>query len=213
MANELFTALPCDGSRLGQVSGLLPSGLTSPLASAASVQDFALPGDAELHKFFAKSESPYQGVPDSLDTGSVFGKTSPNTTTRLAGFYKSVLAGILPNDFGLPDETQLQQLLVSRVPTGSSIPGFGADQQFPAVAAFNPSITPQVSDTQLQKLFAESTPVTEITSSLVGTPELAHVISGFDASLIAGLTPEVHGLPGEAELQKLFMPLEMLLQT
>ena len=63
LANELFTALPCDGSRLGQVSGFIPSGLTSPLASSASVQDFALPGDAELHKFFAKSESPYQGVP------------------------------------------------------------------------------------------------------------------------------------------------------
>ena len=206
LANELFAALPCDGSRLGQISSLVPSGLASPVASAVNAQAFALPGDAEPHKFFAKSESPYQRVPDSLDTGSVFGKTSPNTTTSLAGFDKSVLAGILPNDFGLPDETQLQQLLVSRVPTGSSLPNFGADQQFPAVAAFNPSLTPQVSDTQLQKLFAESTPVTEVTSSVAGTPELAHVISGFDASLIAGLTPEVYGLPGEAELQKLFVP-------
>jgi cysteine desulfurase/selenocysteine lyase len=206
LANELFTALPCDGSRVGQVSGLLPSGLTSPLASAASAQDFALPGDAELQKYFAKSESPYQQVPDSLDTGSVFGKTSPNTTTSLAGFDKSVLAGILPNDFGLPDEAQLQQLLVSRLPTASNLASFGAAEQFPAVAALNPIITPQVSDAQLQKLFAESTPVTEVTSSGAVTPELAHVFSGFDASLIAGLTPEVYGLPGEAELQKLFVP-------
>jgi len=202
MANELFTALPCDGSRVGQVSGLIPNGLTY----APSQQDFALPGDAELQKYFAKSESPYQQVPDSLDTGSVFGKTSPNTTTSLAGFDKSVLAGILPNDFGLPDEAQLQQLLVSRVPTGSNLASFGAAEQFPAVAALNPIITPQVSDAQLQKLFAESTPVTEVTSSGAVTPELAHVFSGFDASLIAGLTPEVYGLPGEAELQKLFVP-------
>jgi len=206
LANELFTALPCDGSRVRQVSGLIPSGLTSPLASAASAQDFALPGDAELHKFFSHSPSPYQQVPDSLDTGSVYGNNSPNTNTSLAAVDKSILAGILPNDFGLPDVAQLQQLLVSRVPTGSSVPCFGSDQQFAAVAALNPSLTAQVFDAQLQKLFAESTPATEIPNSVVGTPELAHVFSGFDASLIAGLTPEVYGLPGEAELQKLFVP-------
>ena len=206
LANELFTALPCDGSRLGQVSGFIPSGLTSPLASSASVQDFALPGDAELHKFFAKSESPYQGVPDSLDTGSVFDHNSPNTTSSLAGFDKSLLAGILPNDFGLPDEAQLQQLLVSRVPTGISLPSFGAAEKLPAVAALNPSITPQVSDAQLQKLFAESAPVTEIPSSVLGAPEPDYVFSGFDANLIAGLTPKAYGLPGEAELQQLFVP-------
>ncbi len=206
LANELFTALPCDGSRLGQVSGFIPSGLTSPLASSASVQDFALPGDAELHKFFAKSESPYQGVPDSLDTGSVFDHNSPNTTSSLAGFDKSLLAGILPNDFGLPDEAQLQQLLVSRVPTGISLPSFGAAENLPAVAALNPSITPQVSDAHLQKLFAKSAPVTEIPSSVLGAPEPDHVFSGFDANLIAGLTPIAYGFPGEAELQQLFVP-------
>ncbi|MCX7082968.1 MAG: family 2A encapsulin nanocompartment cargo protein cysteine desulfurase [Methylococcales bacterium] len=206
LANELFTALPCDGSRLGQVSGFIPSGLTSPLASSASVQDFALPGDAELHKFFAKSESPYQGVPDSLDTGSVFDHNSPNTTSSLAGFDKSLLAGILPNDFGLPDEAQLQQLLVSRVPTGISLPSFGAAEKLPAVAALNPSITPQVSDAHLQKLFAKSAPVTEIPRSVAGVPESDHVFSGFDANLIAGLTPIAYGFPGEAELQQLFVP-------
>ena len=206
LANELFTALPCDGSRLGQVSGFIPSGLTSPLASSASVQDFALPGDAELHKFFAKSESPYQGVPDSLDTGSVFDHNSPNTTSSLAGFDKSLLAGILPNDFGLPDEAQLQQLLVSRVPTGISLPSFGAAENLPAVAALNPSITPQVSDAHLQKLFAKSAPVTEIPRSVAGVPEPDHVFSGFDANLIAGLTPIAYGFPGEAELQQLFVP-------
>ena len=205
LANELFTALPCDGSRLGQTSTLVPSGLSSPLASALSVQDFSLPGDAELHKFFAKSESPYQSVPDSLDTGSVYGNNSPNTNTSLAALDKSILAGILPNDFGLPDEAQLQQLLVSRVPTGSSLPSFGAVEQFPAVAALIPSITPQVSEAHLQKLFTESAPVTDIPSSVASAPEPSHVFSGFDANLIAGLSPKAYGLPGEAELQQLFV--------
>ena len=206
LANELFTALPCDGSKVGQASTLVPSGLTSPLASTASAQDFSLPGDAELNKFFAPSSSPYQQVPDSLDTGSVFGNNSSNTTTSLAGFDKSVLAGILPNNFGLPDEAQLQQLLVSRVPTDRSISSFGSTEQFPAVAALNPSITPQVSDAQLQKLFAESTPVTEIPSSVTSVPEPSHIFSGFDANLIAGLSPKAYSLPGEDELQQLFAP-------
>ena len=206
LANELFTALPCDGSRVGQVSSLIPSGLTSPLASSASAEDFSMPGDAELHTFFSHSSSPYQQVSDSLDTSSVFANNSPDTTTSLAGFDKSVIAGILPNDFGLPDEAQLQQLLVSRVPSGSSAPSFGSDQQFPALAAFNPNITAQVSDTQLQKLFAESAPVPEISSSRAGVPESGHIFSGFDANLIAGLTPKACGLPGEAELQQLFVP-------
>jgi len=206
LANELFTALPCDGSRVGQVSGLIPSALTSPLASAESAQNCALPGDTELQKFFAKSKSPYQQVPDSLDTGSVFGKTSPNTTTSLAGFDKSILAGILPNDFGLPDETQLQQLLVSRVPTGSNLPSFGSGEQCPTVTALKPSSTAQVSDAQLQKLFSERAGVTEIPSSVGSVPESSHRYSGFDATLIAGLIPKAYGLPGEDELQQLFAP-------
>ena len=112
----------------------------------------------------------------------------------------------MPNDFGLPDEAQLQQLLVSRVPTGISLPSFGAAENLPAVAALNPSITPQVSDAHLQKLFAKSAPVTEIPRSVAGVPESDHVFSGFDANLIAGLTPIAYGFPGEAELQQLFVP-------
>jgi cysteine desulfurase/selenocysteine lyase len=205
LVNELFTALPCDGSRVGQASSLIPSGLTSPLVSEASAQDYALPGDAELHKFFAGSKSPYQSVPDSLDTGSVYSNNSPNTSASLATLDKSVLSGILPNDFGLPDETQLQQLLVSRVPTGSSVPSFGLVKPFPAVVALLPNITAQVSDAQLQKLFTESAPVTEIPSSVASDQVPSHGFSGFDTNLIAGLTPYAYGLPGEAELQQLFV--------
>ena len=126
LANELFTALPCDGSRIGIASSAVPSGLTSSLAGADKSeipQGFDLPGEAELQKLFAPRQPSFDSVPDSLDTGSVFGNPSSTTTSPLAGLDKSVLAGILPHDFGLPDEAQLQQLLVSRVPAGSNIPG------------------------------------------------------------------------------------------
>jgi cysteine desulfurase/selenocysteine lyase len=207
LANELFTALPCDGSRLGLASSAVPGGFTSLLAGAykagiaGSTQGFGLPGDAELQKFFAQSQPPsYQNVPDSLDTGSVFGNPSPNTASSLSGFDKSVLAGILPNDFGLPDEAQLQQLLVSHAPSRSSIPGFGAAESIPAVDALKPNVSPQVSEAQLQKLFANN-------SGGQNSVAPTQLSEGFDPSLIAGLAPEAYGLPGEAEIQKLFAPV------
>ncbi len=205
LANELFTALPCDGSRLGQASSLIPSGLTSSTESVASQQNFAFQGDAVLQKFFAKSASPYHQVPDSLDTSPVFPDNSANTSAGLASLDKSVLAGILPNDFGLPDEAQLQQLLVSRVFTGSSVPSLDAVEQFSAPDVLKPSIRPQDFDAQLQKLFSDNAPATErFSSNVAGIPEPAQVYSGFDASLIAGLSPKAYGLPGEDELQQLF---------
>ncbi|MEI6146747.1 MAG: family 2A encapsulin nanocompartment cargo protein cysteine desulfurase [Methylococcales bacterium] len=205
LANELFTALPCDGSRLGQASSLIPSGLSSSTESVASQHNFAFQGDAVLQKFFAKSASPYHQVPDSLDTSPVFPDNSANTSAGLASLDKSVLAGILPNDFGLPDEAQLQQLLVSRVFTGSSVPSLDAVEQFSAPDVLKPSIRPQDSDAQLQKLFSDNAPATErFSSNVAGIPEPAQVYSGFDASLIAGLSPKAYGLPGEDELQQLF---------
>ena len=205
LANELFTALPCDGSRLGQASSLIPSGLTSSTESVASQQNFAFQGDAVLQKFFAKSASPYHQVPDSLDTSPVFPDNSANTSAGLASLDKSVLAGILPNDFGLPDEAQLQQLLVSRVFTGSGVPSLDAVEQFSAPDVLKPSIRPQDFDAQLQKLFSDNAPATErFSSNVAGIPEPAQVYSGFDASLIAGLSPKAYGLPGEDELQQLF---------
>ena len=201
LANELFTALPCDGSRLGQASSLIAGGSASPLASAASQQDFALDGDAVLQKFFAKSASPYQQVPDSLDTSPVFANNSANTSAGLASLDKSVLAGILPNDFGLPDEAQLQQLLVSRVFTGSSVPSLDTVEQFSAPDVLKPSIRPQDSDAQLQKLFSDNA---RYPNSVEGISESSQLFNGFDASLIAGLSPKAYGLPGEDELQQLF---------
>ncbi|MFA6053684.1 MAG: family 2A encapsulin nanocompartment cargo protein cysteine desulfurase [Methylobacter sp.] len=168
IANELFTALPCDGSRIGIAASAVQGGLSSPLAGADR-SGFGLPGKAELQKLFAPRQPSLASVPDSLDTGSVFGNRSSAAASPLAGLDKSVLDGVLPHDFGLPDEVQLQQLLVSRVPSGSNVPVNGE-------AALSPA----------------------------ATYGLAASLAGFDASLIARLSPRTYGLPGEAELQELF---------
>ena len=77
-------------------------------------------------------------------------------------------------------------------------------------------ISPQVYEAELQKLFAANSAATgSIPNSAAGSPVygfptsavpqgLAGSLADLDASKIAGLSPEVYGLPGEAELQKLF---------
>ena len=223
LANELFSALPCDGSRLGIAATAVPSGSTSPLAGldkiGAPAQDFGLPGEAGLRQLFAPRKPSFESVPDSLDTGSVLGNPSPTTASSLSGFDKSVLAGILPNDFGLPGITELQQLLVSRTPSGSHLPGTGEAKALPSAPASlteaqaladkgNPeavSLSPQVYEAQVQKLFAADRSAPEnLSKNATKTYGLAGTQADFDPTLIAGLSPEVYGLPGEAELQKLF---------
>ena len=54
-------------------------------------------------------------------------------TSPLAGLDKDVLAGVFAHDFGLPGEAELQKLLVSHVPSGSSIPGSVDAGSIPAV--------------------------------------------------------------------------------
>ena len=240
LANELFTALPCDGSRLGIVSSAVPGVYTSPLAgfdkaglTGISSQGLGLSGEAELRQLFAPRNPSFESVPDHLDTGPVLGNpssaTSYDLTSSLAGLDKAVLAGIFAHDFGLPGEAELQKLLVSHVPFGSNIPGnyTGAIPALPASVGAHEltsesladsekstetGISPQVFETELQKLFATNTAATESVggSSLPGisappaTPGLNGSLADLDASKIAGLSPEVYGLPGEAELQKLF---------
>ncbi|MGZ5029829.1 MAG: family 2A encapsulin nanocompartment cargo protein cysteine desulfurase [Methylobacter sp.] len=169
LANELFTALPCDGSRVGLAASAAQGGVAS---KSGIPQGFGLPDEAELQKLLAPRQSSVASVPDSLDTGSVFGNPSSAATSPLAGLDESVLAGVLPHDFGLPDAAQLQQLLVSRVPSGSNVPGTtdaGSISAAPSSAAYG----------------------------------LAASVAGLDASLIAGLSPQAYGLPGETELQEL----------
>ena len=245
LANELFTALPCDGSRLGIAASAVPGGLTSSLAgfdksgvTGIAPQAFGLPGEAELRQLFAPRNPSFESVPDSLDTGPVFGNPTSATayglTSSLAGLDKAVLAGIFAHDFGLPGEAELQKLLVSHVPSGSNIPGGIDTGSIPAIPASvaaqeltaesladseksaEAGISPQVFEAELQKLFAANTAATgRIPNSAAGspvpgistsaaTPGLAGSLADLDASKIAGLSPEVYGLPGEAELQKFF---------
>ncbi|MDD5580101.1 MAG: family 2A encapsulin nanocompartment cargo protein cysteine desulfurase [Methylobacter sp.] len=245
LANELFTALPCDGSRLGIASSPVPGGLSSAVAgldksgaTGISSQAFGLPGEAELRQLFAPRQPSFESVPDSIDTGPVFGNppsAAPyGLTPPVASLDKAVLAGILPHDFGLPGEAELHKLLVTRPPSGSRIPGSNDAGSMPAdlssVAAheltaesladssksLEAESSLQVFEAELQKFFAASTSATERVPKNVegisipgiptsaGMPGLAGSLAEIDASLIAGLSPEVYGLPGEAELQKLF---------
>ncbi|MGZ4994718.1 MAG: family 2A encapsulin nanocompartment cargo protein cysteine desulfurase [Methylobacter sp.] len=236
LANELFTALPYDGSRIGLAASAV-NGLASSLPGVDKLeipQGFAQPGEVELQKLFALDQPSLKNVPDSLDTGSVFGNPSSAATSPLAGLDESVLAGIFPHDLGLPGEAELQKLLVTRPPSVSALPESIDTRSIPAVSpavaaheltadalAVNDKsvetvISPQVFETELQKLFAANALSTgkiptnaadsliSGISTLTATYGLASSLAGFDASLIAGLSPQAYGLPGEAELQKLF---------
>ncbi|MDD5265811.1 MAG: family 2A encapsulin nanocompartment cargo protein cysteine desulfurase [Methylococcales bacterium] len=247
LANELFSALPCDGSRLGLDASAVPGGLSSTLAgfgqsgvSGIRPQGFGPPGEVELRQLFAPRKPSFESVPDALDTGPVYGN-SPSVAAQglpssLAGIDPSVLAGIFPHDFGLPGPAELQNLLVTRPPTGSLIPASsdaGSIPDFPSSVAAQESrveapansdqsveavISPQVFEAELQKLFAANTaatgsiPKSPASISIPGLPSstaaqgLTGSLGNLDASLIAGLSPEVYGLPGEAELLKFFTP-------
>lgn len=229
LANELFSALPCDGSRLGIGASAAPGGAVSSLAglgnsgvAAIAPQGLGLPGEVELRQLFAPRKPSFESVPDSLDTGSVLGNTPAGLPSSFAGLDKAVLSGIFPHDFGLPSEAELQKLLVSHTPSETNAPGnIGIPASVPAQeltgepleAVEKPadtSISPQVFETELQKLFAASTTASGSIPGIpvaTATPGLTSSFASLDASLIAGLSPEVYGLPGEAELLKFFAPL------
>ncbi|MEQ1544064.1 family 2A encapsulin nanocompartment cargo protein cysteine desulfurase [Methyloglobulus sp.] len=189
LANELFSALPCDGSRLNAASSLIPGGLATP-ASRLNI----------------------------VGAGA-----------------------ITPQGFGLPGEAELQQLLVSRPPSGSSvagavdthsistIPSTGAAHQLATELtpetekSVNIGISPQALESEVQKLFAGTkAAVGKIPKSAdtakgaipeyptsVNIPGLANSLANLDSELIAGLSPKASGLPGEAELQQLFAAVSL----
>jgi cysteine desulfurase/selenocysteine lyase len=231
LANELFSAVPCDGSRLGFASSAVPGGFAPSLAgfenagvTGVPAQSVGLPGDAELRQLFAPRKPSFESVPDSLDTGSVFGNPASGVASPLAGLDKTVLAGIFQHDLGLPGEAELKKLLVTPPPSGGidagSIPAVPSSAAVEALADAGKSaeadISPQVFEAELQKLFSANTAAAEgIPKAAPGslapgilastaTHGLAASLAGLDASLIAGLSPQVYGLPGEAELQELF---------
>ena len=200
LANQLFSELPCDGSRLGIDASAVPGGLSSSLAglnksgvTGFEPQGFGLPGEAELRQLLAPRKPSFESVPDSLDTGPVIGNpysaSAPGLSSPLAGLDKDVLAGVFAHNFGLPGESELQKLLVSHVPAGSSILGGVDAGTIPAVPSSvaaqeltaesladsekqaEAGISPQVFETELQKLFAANRPATgSLPSSATGNP-------------------------------------------
>jgi cysteine desulfurase / selenocysteine lyase len=214
LANELFTALPCDGSRLGLASSLVQGGAASSLPgfdkTGIPAQSVGLPGDAELRQLFAPRKLSFESVPDSLDTGAISGKPADGIASSLADLDKAVLSGLFQHDFGLPEQAELQKLLVTPLPSASIAPGsVSAVPSSAAEAPADAGISAQVVQTELERLFAVNNAAAETTRKAVAdnsenTHGLASVLTDFDASRIAGLSPQAYGLPGEDELQSFF---------
>ncbi|MDD5460062.1 MAG: family 2A encapsulin nanocompartment cargo protein cysteine desulfurase [Methylococcales bacterium] len=221
LANELFSALPCDGSRLGIASSAISASLDKRQLTGFQPQGSGLPGEGELRQFFAPRQRSFESVPDSIDRGGVLGNSPDGLTSPLAGLDKAVLEGIFPHHFGLPGEAELQKLLVSRTPSGSHIPAVSsslaaAESLTDADKAAETGLSSQAFETELQKFSASNTAGTgSIPKSAAGRPipgipvpaampGLNRSLTDQDDSKIAGLSPEVYGLPGEAELQKIF---------
>ena len=67
LANQLFSELPCDGSRLGIDAFAAPGGLSSSLAgldksgiTGFEPRGFGLPGEAELRQLFAPRQPSFR---------------------------------------------------------------------------------------------------------------------------------------------------------
>ena len=219
---------PVAGLDKAGVTGITPQGFGLP--GEAELRQLFAPRKPSFESVADSLDTgPVFGNPPSATAP---GLTSP----LMAGLDKAVLAGIFQHDFGLPGEAELQKLLVSRTPSGSHLPASVDAGSIPAVPSSvaaheltaesladsdksaEAGISPQVYEAELQKLFAANTaatgsiPKSAAGSSIPGiptstaTPGLTGSLADLDASLIAGLSPEVYGLPGEAELQKLFAP-------
>ncbi len=137
LANELFSALPCDGSGLGLAATGIPA------------QSSGLPGEAALRELLAPRKPSFENVPDSLDTGPVFGNP-PNGSSPLPGLFR--------HDYGLPGEAELQQLLVTPPPSPSLVevpsskaPQAGLDASL--IAGLSPQIYCLPGEAELQALF------------------------------------------------------------
>ena len=71
LANELFTTLPCDGSRLGLAAtavqgrpSLSLAGLDNVGITGITPQGLGLPGEAALRQLFAHQKPAFNSVPD-----------------------------------------------------------------------------------------------------------------------------------------------------
>ena len=181
LANELFTALPCDGSRVGLAASAVQGGLTSSLPGADKSgipQGFGLPGEAELQKLLAPRQ-PSFGVFLTVLIRVRF------SAIRLRRQHRRWRAWTNPC-WRVFCRTTSGCLMKSNC-NSCWFRAFLQAATFPEL--LRPSPIPAV-----------STPA--------ATYGLAASLAGFDASLIAGLSPQAYGLPGEAELKNIRLVFE-----
>jgi len=121
LANELFSALPCDGTGTGV--GLLSSAASNVFNEQVSVVDkslipgtspnhYGLPGEAELQKLFAPRSASAGSYPSSK-----YATSHPDDALTAFGPKKadnSLFTGIDTHGFESPGEVELQKLLNQR---------------------------------------------------------------------------------------------------
>jgi len=177
LGNELFSALPGEGSRISTASSAVPGEVISSLAGLHKEGVEGIPAQGlGLPEAVASRQSSYDSIPEALGTGQVFEDLPSSTADGLTSFAlgpdQAELEGVFPHDFGLPGKAELQKLFALRPASGSIIPG-GVD----------PALIPAIpSSVAARKLTPES-------------------LSDVDKSQGADSSPQVY----EAELQKLLV--------
>jgi len=183
IANELFSALPCDGS--GSGLGLLSSAAANVFNAQLSSIDkdfvpnpspshYGLPGEAELQKLLSPRSASVGSFPSSKLAGSHPDEAAQQSLSSLSsGISKNPLASVSTQGFDLPSDSGIQK---------TAAPGFTPIGTVPANAGagFYPDTA------SAQKLSSPHT--------------------GLDKSQFTGISTQGLGLPGEAELQKLLSP-------
>jgi cysteine desulfurase/selenocysteine lyase len=120
LANQFFSALPCDGSGagLGIASAALSNVYNEQLSSidkafipGTSPQHFGLPGEAELQKLFAPRSASVGSYPDSKLATSHPDKALGELSTPQQSSETSLFNGINTHGFDLPGEAELKKLL------------------------------------------------------------------------------------------------------
>jgi len=138
LANQFFTALPCDGSGagLGILANAASNVLNEQYASidkafipGTSPQHFGLPGEAELQKLFSPRSASVGSHPNSHLTTShpdkALSELSPPQSLD-----SSLFAGINTQGFDLPGEAELRKLLAQQTLAPTALPDQTAASPF-----------------------------------------------------------------------------------
>jgi cysteine desulfurase/selenocysteine lyase len=123
LANEMFSALPCDGT--GNGFGLLSnaafnvgneqvSSIDKAFLPGTSANHYGLPGEAELQKLFAPRSASVGSFPSAKLAGSHPDEALSALSPPQPATDKSLFTGINTQGFDLPGEAELKKLLAQR---------------------------------------------------------------------------------------------------